>query len=241
MVMCDKNTKKIQKFIKSFNQNGSLVWAQKLIDKFPNAEVYLVGGAVRDILLGLEKEKIKDFDFVVRGLEMEELEFFLGTLGWVEKLGRNFGVLKFKPKDFKNKKDFEPFDIALPRQEISTGTGAYKEFKVIFNSNLEIKKDLLRRDFSINSIAFQILPTPQIIDPFNGIKDLKNKIIKCVGKPEERFSEDYTRLLRGLRFACQLDFELEKETAKSLKKLTPHLNDKNKKGEWIAPREVVAT
>lgn len=229
---------KLNKFINRLVKNGVLDWADALKKAYPQTEIYLVGGAVRDAVLGVKDNK--DFDFVVRQVKMNTLEKFLGKLGWVEKLGRNFGVLKFIPHKFENDKNFEPLDIALPRSEFSTSVGAYKDFKVRFDEKLNIEQDLLRRDFSVNSIAVLLSKSLKVIDPFDGLHAIQDKKLSCVGVPTDRLSEDYTRILRAIRFACQLDFTITPETKLAIKKLIPRLNDKNKKGEWIAPREVIA-
>lgn len=233
----NRNERKLNKFIKTLREQGILDWIEKLQSEFSSTEVYLVGGAVRDVLLGIKD--IKDLDFVVRNVNMEKLEFFLSSLGWVEKLGKNFGVLKFKPAKFGKDKNFEPLDIALPRSEFSTSAGGYKDFVVKFDKDLNLEQDLLRRDFTINAIAVN-LSNNKIIDPFNGLQDINQKIIRCVGKPDERLSEDYTRILRAVRFSCQLNFDIESKTKSAIKKLVLHLNDKKTDGEWISPREVIA-
>jgi poly(A) polymerase len=204
---------------------------------FPKAEVYLVGGAVRDILLGRE---VKDYDFVVRGVPARELARSLGKLGRVDLVGRVFGVLKFVPK--KMKAGLEPFDIALPRTERSTGDGGYRDFVVRSDHRLPIEDDLARRDFTINALAFQ-LGTRELIDPFGGLPDLRKKIIRAVGKPAERFKEDYSRMLRALRFAVQIGFTIEEKTWKALASLMPRINDEREtpKGmERVVPYETIA-
>lgn len=268
--MLSKNQSNLQKFLQTLNQSAVLDWSKKLIKEYPKAEVYLVGGAVRDALLGVKDNK--DFDFVVKGVPMKNLEKFLSTLGWVEKLGRNFGVLKFKPKKFFNDKNsrtilknshkkvldkFEPLDIALPRSDFAFNTGGYKDVKVKFDKDLDIKEDLLRRDFTINAIALELPAFAQkrpidapagklqfsniiIVDPYDGLKDIKNKIIRAVGNPTIRFQEDYSRILRAIRLSCQLNFKIEEKTLKAIKKLVKNLNAKDKKGEWITPRETIA-
>ena len=84
----------------------------------------------------------KDWDFVVRGVDMDKLEKFLSTLGWVEKLGKTFGVLKFVPSEFKDDKNFESLDIALPRSEISLSQGGYKDFKITFDKDDKFTEDV---------------------------------------------------------------------------------------------------
>ena len=201
---------------------------------FPEAEVFLVGGGVRDIFLSRE---IKDYDFMVRNISLRGLEAWLKKNGRVNLVGKNFGVFKFTPNGFEG----EIIEIAMPRTEKSMGTGAYRDFKIQSNASLKIEEDLSRRDFTINAMAINLFAFRDkvFIDPFNGLKDLKNKLIMTVGEPEQRFREDYSRLLRAIRFACQLDFEIEKKTWSSIKKLIPRLNRLNQSGEYLVPREIV--
>lgn len=78
----------------------------------------------------------------------------------------------------------------------------------------DVKEDLSRRDFTINAIAYN--PTEGIIDPFGGIDDIKNKLIRCVGSPDKRFNEDALRILRAIRFSSTLGFDIDRETAESV-------------------------
>jgi tRNA nucleotidyltransferase/poly(A) polymerase len=231
---------KITKFLAETNKLGFLDWAGELKQKFQDAEIFLVGGAVRDVLLG---KATKDYDFVVRNVTAGDLESFLTKRGWVELLGKNFGVFKFVPKNIKEKNpDIEPFDIALPRTEFSLDfDGGYKNFDVQSDESLPVIEDLKRRDFTINAFAIQILEDGEFgfIDQFDGLADLENKTIRAIGKPEDRFREDYSRILRAVRFACQLGFEIEPTTLVELKKLTQNLNQK-KEGDYLVPREIVA-
>ncbi len=211
-------------------QNQAFI--KQLIKKFPKADVFLVGGAVRDIILGRET---KDFDFVVRGVNKNELEKFLAKLGKVNLVGKKFGVFKFRPKGWTS----EDIDLALPRTEHSVNlSGAYKDFKIQSNAKLKIEDDLSRRDFTINALAFDIIKE-KLIDNFDGLADLKKGLIKAVGQPELRFKEDYSRMLRAIRFACQLNFTIEPKTWASIKKEIKNLN-KTIKGERIVPYEVMA-
>ncbi len=211
--------KNLEKLIKS----KEFSWIKKMQKKFPKAEIFLVGGAVRDLLIG---RPTKDYDFVVRGIEAKKLESFLENCGKVSLVGQVFGVFKFRPKEFKKNKQgrypFEDFDIALPRTEHSLGTGGYKDFEVQSDPNLKIEDDLSRRDFTINAIALKIVIQNskfkiQTFDPFAGQKDLVKKIIRTVGKPKKRFAEDYTRMLRAARFASELGFAIEKNTLLAIK------------------------
>ncbi|NMC51931.1 CCA tRNA nucleotidyltransferase [Candidatus Kuenenbacteria bacterium] len=220
----------LKKTIMQLKEEGFFDW-QKEIEK-NKGEVFLVGGAVRDALLG-DKE-IKDYDFVVRGIEIEELGKILKSLGRVELVGKSFGVYKFVPAGKKMK---IAFDIALPRTEIALATGGYKDFKVRYNHKLKIEDDLGRRDFTINALAWD-LKKEKLIDEFGGLEDLENKLIRTVGNAQERFREDYSRMLRGVRFACQLNFQIEKSTRVALQKLIKNINDE-RGGERVVPYEIL--
>ncbi|MEK7167727.1 MAG: hypothetical protein AAB791_01865, partial [Patescibacteria group bacterium] len=130
--------KKLKDWQKAVSKTGSFSFAAKLFKKFPQAEIYLVGGAVRDLLL---ERETKDFDFVIAKIPANDLEAFLAQEGEVNLVGKSFGVFKFVPK--KNKID--PIDIALPRTEHADMTGGYRDFEVQSDKDLPIEKDLSRR------------------------------------------------------------------------------------------------
>ncbi len=217
---------------KSFKLWEKQPFLKRLFSKYPKAKAYLVGGAVRDAIL---EKPTKDYDFVIAGLEPKLLEKFLLTQGKVNLVGKHFGVFKFKPKGWQG----EEIDIALPRTEHSIAfSGAYKDFLVTSDPNLKIEDDLSRRDFTINATAWD-LKEKKLIDPFGGLKDLQGGIVKTVGKPQDRFKEDYSRMLRAIRFACQLNFEIETRTWSAIKKNIKNLNKKTG-GQRIVPLEVIA-
>lgn len=198
---------------------------------FADSEIFLVGGSVRDSILGKE---IKDFDFVIRNVELDDILKVLEKLGKVDLVGKRFGVIKFRPKGVK-----EQYDIALPRTEFSLSfTGGYRDFNVQSNHKLPIEQDLSRRDFTINAMAYNLL-TEELIDPFFGRKDLQEKIIRTVGAATIRFQEDYSRMMRAVRFACKLNFSISDKTKIAIKKLAPHLNDK-REDEWVVSRETIS-
>ncbi len=210
-----------------------LSYAQKLHKDHSQAEIYLVGGAVRDLIL---KRPTKDYDLVIRGLAQKTLTSWLKKYGQVNFVGKSFGVFKWQPTNW----PYETLDVALPRTESSIkGTGQYRDFKITSSDTLKIEQDLARRDFTINAMAFN-LQTRQLIDPHNGLADLKNKIIKCVGNPKIRFTEDLSRPLRGLRLACQLNFAIEKNTLQSIKKIAPKVCLGKINNDWLVPREIIA-
>lgn len=168
--------------------------------------LYLVGGALRDKLLKREKH---DEDYCVTGVSKEEFE-------------------KLFPKAYKRGKFFNVYDIdkkefALARSEIKTGIG-HKNFNIISGKEITIQQDLARRDITINSMAQDII-SGKIIDPFDGRKDLKNKIIRATTKA---FKEDPLRVYRVARFAAELEFKVEKETIKMMTSLKNELNTLSK-------------
>ena len=171
------------------------------------------------------------------------MEEFLTNQGKVNLVGQTFGVFKFVPKggDKQN-----PFDIALPRKDFSLGTGGYRDVEIQTSPGLSIKKDLSRRDFTINAMALKWDKFDkrgaghwQIIDPYHGIEDLKKKIIRAVREPKERFKEDYSRMLRAIRFSCQLEFEIEEETWKALKNQIKFINKISRKVKSVSNGKIV--
>ncbi len=197
----------------------------------PEAQVFIVGGAVRDHFLG---RPVKDYDLVVCAVPMDDLIATLSSLGEVHTVGKRFGVIKFKPRD-----DERTFDIALPRKEFSWSfTGGYRDFDVQSDHTLPIDVDLSRRDFTVNAMAYNVF-TQELVDPFFGQKDLKARVIRTVGAATSRFQEDYSRMLRAVRFACRLDFTLSEKTATAIKRLGGHLDDRIGE-DWVVAREVIA-
>lgn len=169
--------------------------------------VYEVGGSVRDRLL---KRKIKDRDLLITGLPIETISRILKPSGKVMYVGKTFGVLKFSPHREKD----TTLDIAIPRKEISTGTG-HKEFQVEYDPNLPVETDLGRRDFTINAMALDI-KTMEIIDPYGGQKDLKNRILRQVF--DNTFIEDPLRMLRAIQFAARFGLGIEPATRNAIVK-----------------------
>ena len=205
-----------------------LVWKS-----FPEAKIYLVGGAVRDLILG--RKEILDWDFVVTKAPIEKLIPVLERIGKVNLVGRHFGVIKFTPFDWRLKN--YPIDIALPRREKSKDfLGKRTSFVVDSDSDLPIEDDLSRRDFTINAMAFD-LKEEKLIDLFGGLKDLAGGKIRSVRDPEERFAEDYSRIVRGIRFACQLDFSIELKTKKAMMKMGKFLGNREAISEEIIASE----
>ena len=210
----------------------SIPFLHELKRSFPEGEIYLVGGAVRDFLVHRDT---KDTDFLIRKIPASHLHSFLSRYGKVNFVGKNFGVYKFRQTG----SDVE-IDVALPRTERSfANKGSYRDFEINTDPDLGVEADLERRDFTMNAIAVDIT-RHAIIDPFDGLKDLEAGQIRAVGNPRVRFSEDYSRLLRGLRFACQFHFQFESETWNALCEGVGFLNAKKEDGTFIVPRETIA-
>ena len=157
---------------------------------------YIVGGAIRDTLLGL---KPKDVDFTTN-LPYETLKNLFSEYNPKE-TGKSFGVLRIRV----NNVDYE---IAKFRKDIYG-----KEKKVSFVD--DIRNDLARRDFTINAMAYNEIDG--IIDLYGGQKDIENKIINFVGNAEERIIEDPLRVLRAFRFMSRLNFSLSENTIEAIK------------------------
>jgi len=161
-------------------------------------EAFVVGGCVRDSFLGRIPE---DWDITTSAFPEQVKKIFDKTYDTGIKHGTVTVLI-----------DHLPYEVTTYRID-----GGYEDCRhpteVLFTSN--IVEDLKRRDFTMNAIAYH--PDKGFIDPYHGIEDIKHKIIRCVGKPEERFQEDALRMLRAVRFAAQLDFIIEKSTFEAIK------------------------
>ncbi|OGL97414.1 hypothetical protein A2318_03230 [Candidatus Uhrbacteria bacterium RIFOXYB2_FULL_45_11] len=228
----------VEDFLSWIQHKPSLIFLADLARDFKTAEVFFVGGALRDWFLNRPMDHV-DCDFVVRGIQIDLLIAWLQKHGSVDVVGKTFGVIKFRP----NNAQAAWIDIALPRTEQSTpdSLGGYRDVLAQFNATLPITDDLSRRDFTVNALALN-LRTHNLIDPFRGQQDLENKTLRAVGHPHKRFQEDLTRILRGLRFACELNFTIEPQTFEAMKALVPELNhlrkEENANG-YIVARETI--
>ncbi len=220
----------LEKLKREFSKRDDLSFINKLHRSFGDATIYLVGGAVRDYLLS---KKVTDLDFLVEGISKSDLESFLAKKGYIKGVeSRSFGVFIFRPEDGE-----ENFDIALPRSDKWTGEGSYKDLEVDIGVSLE--EDLSRRDFTINSMAVN-LRDYSLVDPHQGRKDLESGLIRTVGQAEKRFKEDPSRILRGVRFANQLNFKIEKKTYRAMKDLSAEIVAKLDNGKKRVAEETIA-
>ena len=171
-------------------------------NNFKNLEIFLVGGALRDIMLEIPP---KELDFCING-EINEFKEFLNN----DKQLKIIKVSEFETYKvlFKDK----IYDFSVTRKESYIPKGSLPKIDA-FNVPIEI--DLKRRDFTINSIAMNInSDINNLIDPFNGLKDLKNKVIKVIH--DESFKDDPTRAYRAVKFSKRYNFEIETNTLNNL-------------------------
>ena len=176
-------------------------------------DAYLVGGAVRDQLLG---RRAKDEDFVVPGVGHAELRAALEPHGRVEDLevgGRVVGV-RLYPRD-PAARALAPagIEFAPPRTERSTGPGRH-DFEIVADASISLEEDMRRRDFTINAIARRV-STGEVLDPLGGVEDLERGVLRTVSPTS--FREDPLRLVRALRFVSQLDVEPDEDTLRQMR------------------------
>jgi tRNA nucleotidyltransferase (CCA-adding enzyme) len=188
-----KLPEKVVTVMKKFTENG--------------AEIYVVGGAVRDLMLGKE---VKDWDFTTN-LTPEEMKKLFPKNSFYENIFGTFSiVLKSK----------EIFEVTTYRTERSYSDSRHPD-EVKWGKTL--KEDLQRRDFTINSMAVDI--TGKMTDLYDGKKDLENKLVRTVGSPDERFQEDALRMMRAVRIAAQNEFTIEERTFDSIQKNAPLIDN----------------
>lgn len=167
-------------------------------------EAYAVGGCVRDTLLGRTPN---DWDITTSARPEQVKELFHRTVD----TGLAHGTVTVLM-------DKEGFEVTTYRVDGEYEDGRHPK-EVTFTASLE--EDLKRRDFTINAMAYN--HRKGLVDLFDGQKDLEGKVIRCVGDPLERFTEDALRIMRAVRFSAQLGFSLETDTRKALSVLAPNL------------------
>ncbi len=203
-----------------------------VIDEIISAgyEAYLVGGCVRDFIMGVIP---KDYDVTTDATPDEVHRVFDNMDVHIIDTGIKQGTVTVI-------RNHVPVEVTTYRTESTYSDNRHPD-DVRFSKSLT--DDLSRRDFTMNAIAWNSLrgknaevvqmtevdrtvtDDGSFVDVFNGIDDIKNKVIRCVGNPRDRFSEDALRIMRALRFASTLDFEIEGETAKAIFDLKDNLNN----------------
>jgi poly(A) polymerase len=189
--------------MKNLEQVTSTALLTKLGELFSSAgfELALVGGPVRDAILG---RVAPDVDLTTNATPDQILELIKGQVDTHWEIGKEFGTIGCR--------------IGNDQIEITTyRADAYdkdsRKPEVRFGADLV--EDLKRRDFTVNSMALR-LPERVFVDPFGGLKDLMDQVLKTPGKPEDSFGDDPLRMMRGARFVSQLGFELEPETFEAM-------------------------
>ncbi|MDD2789651.1 MAG: CCA tRNA nucleotidyltransferase [Sulfurimonas sp.] len=163
-----------------------------------NIKPIIVGGYIRDTLLGRDS---KDIDIELYGIEsLESVEKILAEFGKVISVGKSFGVCKLLYKNL-------DLDFSLPRTETKISIG-HKGFKVSTSANLDFKTAASRRDFTLNAIGFDV-ENKIFLDPYNGREALKQKVLHFVDK--KSFVEDPLRILRAVQFSSRFNFSMSEE------------------------------
>jgi len=183
-----KTYRLVQKIGEAISQNGG--------------RSFFVGGLVRDILMGVPS---KDVDIEVYSISFSRLKTILASIGKVNFVGQSFGVLKLGE-----------IDISLPRRDNKVGIG-HTGFDVNTDPNMSFYEACRRRDITINSILMDTL-SGEIIDPFDGERDIQQKIIRVTDP--DTFAEDPLRVLRVVQFAARFGFSVEDETTQLCRKLS---------------------
>jgi poly(A) polymerase len=189
----------------NINNSSICKIATEIVKKLHSAghSAYFVGGAVRDMLLG---KPPKDIDIVSSATPVETAKIFPDTM----EVGAAFGVMLVREQGVS-------FEVSTYREERNYMDGRRPEH-VKYSDDPKI--DVSRRDFTVNGLLCDP-ETGEVFDYVDGIKDLQQGVIRTIGKAETRFSEDYLRMLRAVRFATRLGFELEADTLRAIQKLAP--------------------
>ena len=192
--------------------------AEFIIRSLENAgfEAYIVGGCVRDGILGRDPE---DWDITTIAKPVEIKRIFSHTVD----TGIEHGTVTVLVPPEEVERGIRSFEVTTYRID-----GEYTDHRhpnaVSFTGSLE--EDLARRDFTINAMAYHM--ERGIIDPFHGQEDLEKKIVRAVGKAKDRFAEDALRMMRGIRFSAQLDFSLDEEAYLGIESLKESLENVSK-------------
>jgi len=189
----------------NINKSSICKIAAEIVEKLHSAgySAYFVGGAVRDMLLGRTP---KDIDIVSSATPAETAEIFPDIM----EVGAAFGVMLVREQGIS-------FEVSTYREERNYMDGRRPEH-VKYTDDPKI--DVSRRDFTVNGLLCDP-ETGEVFDYVDGIKDLRQGVIRTIGNAETRFSEDYLRMLRAVRFAARLGFELEADTLHAIQKLAP--------------------
>ncbi|MBA4147016.1 MAG: HD domain-containing protein [Verrucomicrobia bacterium] len=190
---------------------------------------YLVGGCVRDALIGIPH---KDFDIEVFGVSYDQLVATLSRFGRTDLVGRSFGVVKLKIGEY-------IFDFTIPRRDSKVASG-HKGFEIQFDENISPREAASRRDFTVNAIMYDPR-THELLDFFGGEADLRRRILRHTS---DAFTEDPLRVLRGMQFASRFNLQPAPETielCRSIKNSFHELAVERVREEWFKWAEKSAT
>jgi poly(A) polymerase len=177
-------------------------------------KAYLVGGCVRDLLLGCEPA---DYDVTTDAIPDEVMRIFPDTYA----VGAQFGVVLVPlPKALVSKDENDAVEVATFRSDIGYSDGRHPD-QVRFSK--DPREDVERRDFTINGLLLDPVSN-QVLDFVGGGNDLKAAIIRTIGDPQRRFAEDKLRMLRAVRFASRFGYTIEPETFRAIQQLAPQIN-----------------
>ena len=199
--------KQWKKFVSDSKEISAAVKVLRKIEGI-GYKAFIVGGSVRDIVLG--DLKPHDID-IATNAPMDKLEKIFKTYNIGK--SKDFGIVVVREGSFS-------FEVAQFRKDGKYADGRRPETVTITG---EFEQDAARRDFTINAMG--INAAGEIIDFFDGKRDIQNKILRTVGDPRKRFGEDYLRMLRAPRFASKLGMEIEKGTEKAIQKLSTNIKD----------------
>ena len=173
-------------------------------------KAFLVGGSVRDMMLG--KKHTKDLDIEVYGMQPDQIQEIVEKYGKVMDVGKSFGVLKYYDGKLE-------IDFSLPRKDSKVGEG-HRGFAVGTDPYMDIKEAARRRDFTINAMMYDPI-TEVLIDPFHGLADLEKRVLKVVDK--HTFAEDPLRVMRGIQFIARFDLAVDMKSFLLMQKAVPSL------------------
>jgi tRNA nucleotidyltransferase (CCA-adding enzyme) len=179
-----------------------------IFDKLNSCHIkaIIVGGYVRDYFLGIES---KDIDIELYNIDsLQKVERLLAEFGKVNSVGKSFGVVKLLYEDL-------DLDFSLPRSDNKTASG-HKGFEVAIHTDFDFKAAAKRRDFTMNAIGYDVI-SKEILDPYNGIVDLHNKLLRAVDL--DSFAEDPLRVLRAVSFSARFELKIEEKLFLLLKKM----------------------
>ena len=181
------------------------------------AEVFLVGGTVRDLV---RRKEPNDLDLVVRNITPSDFEGYLRKRGDLQLVGKSFGVYIFRPARAR-----KSIEIAFPRTEINTGEG-HRDFEIRSDPSLSIEEDSRRRDFTLNALYLSIDDIDEngkfdkraVLDFHNGLEHIRRRLVVAVGNPDDRIHEDPLRMMRAMVLVARTGYRLEGNTFGAIKR-----------------------